>query len=111
MALKKEKRVKEIKKKPSSRKLKKGAQESKNVRITISIDPSLLAQITALAREKNILRNQFVVNIIEEFLRKQETHEELEKINAAYADEPDEEEKELLRRMRKSHRRLVEGQW
>ncbi|MEO7841809.1 MAG: hypothetical protein ABIU06_20900 [Anaerolineales bacterium] len=82
-----------------------------SIKTAISIDKSLFAQANALARKLKVSRSRLFVLALEDFIRQQENRELLEKINVVYADEPDEAEKELRRRSRKSHRRLVEGQW
>ena len=82
-----------------------------SIKTAISIDKSLFAQANALARKMKVSRSRLFVLALEDFIREQENREILEKINAVYADEPDEEEKNLRRKMRQSFRRLVEGQW
>ena len=82
-----------------------------SIKTAISIDKSLFAQANALARKLKMSRSRLFVTALKDFIRQQENRELLEQINAVYADEPDEAEKELRRRTRKSHRRLVEGQW
>ena len=82
-----------------------------SVKTAISIDKSLFKQANALAQKLKVSRSRLFVIALEDFIRQQESREMLEKINAVYADEPDEVEKELRRRTRKSHRRLIEGQW
>jgi len=81
------------------------------VKTAISIDKSLFKQADALAKKMDISRSRLFVIALEDYMRQLENQEILEKINAVYSGEPDEEEKELLRRIRKSHRRLIEGQW
>jgi len=82
-----------------------------SIKTAISIDKSLFSQANALARKMKISRSRLFVIALTDFIRQQENRELLEKINAVYADEPDEAEKELRRKMRQSFRRLVEGQW
>ena len=82
-----------------------------NIKTTISIDKSLFAQANTLARKMKVSRSRLFVLALEAFIREQENRELLEKINALYADEPDESEIILRRKMRQSYRRLVEGQW
>lgn len=81
------------------------------VKTAISIDKSLFRQANALATKMKVSRSRLFVIALEDYMRQLESREILEKINAVYSGEPDEEEKELKRRIRKSHRRLVEGQW
>ena len=82
-----------------------------SIKTAISIDKSLFAQANALARKLKITRSRLFVLALEDFIQEQQNRELLEKINAVYADEPDATEKNLRRKARKSHRRLVEGQW
>ena len=48
---------------------------------------------------------------LEEFIRRRENQQLLEKINAAWEVPLSEEEQVLLRKMSRSHRRIVEGEW
>lgn len=82
-----------------------------SVKTAISIDKSLFAQANALARKLKVSRSRLFVLALEDFIKEQENRDLLEKINAVYADEPDETEKIIRRKTRKSHRRLIEGQW
>ena len=82
-----------------------------NIKTSISIEKSLFTQANALARKMKVSRSRLFVLALEDFIREQENRDLLEKVNAVYADEPDESEKVLRRRMRQSYRRLVEGQW
>jgi len=82
-----------------------------SIKTAISIEKSLFAQANVLARKLKVSRSRLFVLALEDFIHEQENRELLDKINAVYADEPDESEKILRRKARKSHRRLVEGQW
>ena len=82
-----------------------------SIKTAISIDKSLFAQANALARKMKVTRSRLFVLALEDFIHEQENRELLEKINAVFVDEPNESEKTLRRKVRKSHRRLVEGQW
>jgi len=82
-----------------------------SIKTAISIDKSLFAQANALARKLKVSRSRLFVLALEDFIQEQENRDLLEKINAVYADEPDETEIILRRKARKSHRRLIEGQW
>ncbi len=82
-----------------------------NIKTAISIDKSLFTQANALARKMKVSRSRLFVIALEDYLRQQENLRLLEEVNVVYADEPSNEEKELLHKMRKSSRRLVEGQW
>jgi metal-responsive CopG/Arc/MetJ family transcriptional regulator len=82
-----------------------------SIKTAISINKSLFTQANTLARKMKVSRSRLFVLALEDFIREQENRELLAKINAVYENEPEEAEKTLLRRTRKSHRRLVEGQW
>lgn len=82
-----------------------------SMKIAISIDKALFAQANALARKLKVSRSRLFVIALEDFIREQENRELLEKINAVYENEADESEKTLRRKSRRSHRRLIEGQW
>ncbi|UNU22525.1 hypothetical protein D0A37_00180 [Microcoleus vaginatus HSN003] len=57
------------------------------------------------------LRQNMIKIALEEFIRRRENQQLLEKINAACEAPLSEEEQVLLRKMSRSHRRLVEGEW
>ena len=82
-----------------------------NIKTAISIRKSLFEQAETLAHKMKVSRSRLFVIALEDFIREQENRELLEKINAVYADKSDESEKTLRSKSRKSHRRLVEGQW
>jgi metal-responsive CopG/Arc/MetJ family transcriptional regulator len=82
-----------------------------HIKTAISLNKSLFAQANLLARKLKVSRSKLFVIALEDFIREAENREFLEKINAVYGEEPDEEEKRYRRAARKSFRRLVEGQW
>ncbi|WP_333228850.1 hypothetical protein [Microcoleus sp. Pol12B5] len=57
------------------------------------------------------LRQNMIKIALEEFIRSRENQQLLEKINAACKPPLSEEEQVLLRKINRSHRRLVEGEW
>ena len=82
-----------------------------NIKTAISIQESLFEKVEELARDLKVSRSRVFVLALEEFVRRQENQHLLARINAAYQDEPEADEKKRLRRTRKSHRRVVEGEW
>lgn len=82
-----------------------------NVKTAISIQQSLFEQVEALAREMHISRSRLFALAVEDFMHRHESQRLLERINAAYADTPAPDEQALLRRMRRQHRQMVEGEW
>jgi metal-responsive CopG/Arc/MetJ family transcriptional regulator len=81
-----------------------------NVKTAISIPRSLFEQAETLARRMKTSRSRLFVLALEEYIRRQQNRELLNKINTAYAEES-ESEKTTRRTMRRTHRRLVEGEW
>jgi antitoxin MazE6 len=81
-----------------------------NVKTAISLQKALFEQVEALAHEMNISRSHLFALALEDFIRRHQNRQLLDQINAAYDDAPDAGERELQRAMRRSHRRIVEGE-
>ncbi len=82
-----------------------------NIKTAISIQRALFQQAETLARRMKISRSRLFVLALEDYIHRQQNRELLMKINAAYSDEPDAAEKTLRRRLKRTHRRIVEGEW
>lgn len=82
-----------------------------NVKTAVSLQKSLFEQAEALADELHISRSRLFSLALEEFIHRSHNQQLLKKINAAYEDEADTKEQTLRQRMRRPHRRLVEGEW
>ena len=80
------------------------------VKTAISLPASLFEQAETLAGEMQISQSFLIEIALEEFIRR-ENQQLLEKINAACEAPLSEEEQVWLRKMSRSHRRLVEGEW
>ncbi|MGK7877882.1 MAG: hypothetical protein AB4426_32625 [Xenococcaceae cyanobacterium] len=79
---------------------------------SLPIQSALIDDTQALAKELNISWKQLITLALQDFIRRCRGRKHLvEKLNAAYADEPDDEETLLLQRMRSSHRHIIEGKW
>ena len=81
------------------------------VKTAISLPASLFEQAETLAGEMQISQSFLIEIALEEFIRRRENQQLLEKINAACEAPLSEKEQVLLRKMSRSHRRLVEGEW
>ena len=81
------------------------------VKTAISLPASLFEQAGILAGEMQISQSFLIEIALEEFIRRRENQQLLEKINAACEAPLSEEEQVLLRKMSRSHRRMVEGEW
>jgi metal-responsive CopG/Arc/MetJ family transcriptional regulator len=82
-----------------------------NVKTAISIQKSLFEQAEKMARRMNVSRSRLFALALEDYLRRAENRELLTKINAAFAEEPDQAERTLRRKARGTHRRIVRGEW
>lgn len=82
-----------------------------NVRTAISLQKSLFEEAEAIARELKVSRSRLMAIALEEFIRRHQNQQLLEKINAAYEDSPNEEEQVILGRMHRQHRQIAETEW
>ena len=78
------------------------------VKTAISLPASLFEQAETLAGEMQISQSFLLEIALEEFIRRRESQQLLEKINAAGEAPLSEDEQVLLRKMSRSHRSLVE---
>ncbi|MFW6164373.1 MAG: hypothetical protein ACODAJ_16510 [Planctomycetota bacterium] len=81
-----------------------------SVKTAVSLDKPLLEWADAEARKRKISRSRLVAMALEDYRRRQENRELLQRLNASYAEE-DSEEREVVRRMQYHLRDLVEGEW
>jgi len=78
----------------------------------LPIQESLVSKSQTLARELQISWGRLVTLALQDFIRRYRKRPDLvAEINAAYADDLDEDETRLLQTMRTSHRNLVDGEW
>ena len=82
-----------------------------SIKTAISIQKALFEQAEDLARKLKVSRSRLFALALEDYLRRQENQELLTQINAAYSSEPDSAEQTLRRKARRTHRRIVEGEW
>ena len=82
-----------------------------SIKTAISLHKSLFEQAENLARRMKVSRSRLFVLALEDYIHRQQNCELLTQINAAYANEPDPAEKTLRRKVRRTHRRIVEGEW
>jgi metal-responsive CopG/Arc/MetJ family transcriptional regulator len=82
-----------------------------NIKTAISLQKSLFEQAEALAREMKVSRSRLFVLALEDYVRRYQNQQLLERINQAYQDAPDTTEQKRLRSMRRQHRKVVEGEW
>jgi metal-responsive CopG/Arc/MetJ family transcriptional regulator len=81
------------------------------IKTAISIEKNLFDQAEEIARSMKVSRSKLFVIALQDFIEHHKNKELLERINAAYADEPDAMEQALLKKSRRRHRRLVGREW
>jgi len=82
-----------------------------NIKTAISLQKSLFEQVEILAREMKVSRSRLFVLALEDYIRRHQNQQLLERINKAYQEAPDATEQKRLRKMRRQHRKTVEDQW
>lgn len=78
------------------------------MRQTISLRQSVFNQIAEAAREERISPSRLMAQAIEDFLTRRQNRSDTQRLNEAYADTPDEEERELTQAAMRLHRRVLE---
>jgi metal-responsive CopG/Arc/MetJ family transcriptional regulator len=81
------------------------------IKTAISIEKNLFDQAEIIARTMKVSRSKLFVIALQDFIEHQKNKEMLAQINAAYNDEPDATEQALRKKVRRQHRRIVEGEW
>jgi metal-responsive CopG/Arc/MetJ family transcriptional regulator len=82
-----------------------------SVKTAISLKRQLFQQVDKIAREQKLPRSRVFVIALEAYVARYQNQILLDKLNTAYADEPDATEKKRAKASRKIHRRIVEGEW
>ena len=78
------------------------------VKTAISIPEDLFEGLEAASKELKISRSQVFALAVKDFLRERENRRMLEQLNRVYGEEPDEEEREYLRRMKALYSKTLE---
>ncbi len=82
-----------------------------NIKTAISLPRALFERVNELAQDLQVPRSRIFVLALEEFISRQENRGLLARINSAYPEMPEAGERKRLRQMRRSHRRIIEGEW
>ena len=81
------------------------------VKTAISIETSLFEEVKRLTQEMHLSRSQLVTRAIKDFVQQVRNRQLLEQINRVYSKGASREEEMQQNKMKKRHRRLVEGEW
>lgn len=82
-----------------------------NIKTAVSIQKPLFEQAEKIARKMKISRSRLFALALEDYIRREQNRELLTQLNVAYADEPDAKGKNLRRKTRATHRRIVRNEW
>ena len=80
------------------------------VKTAISLEESLFREAESLAENMQVSRSKLFATAVSEFISKYKNQQLLAEINAAYADAPDEQEKNNLESMRVKQRQLLQDE-
>ena len=78
------------------------------VKTAISMPERLFKELEAAAEEMQLSRSKVFALAVKDFLRGRENRRILEQLNRVYGEEPDEEEREYLRRMKALYSKTLE---
>ncbi|MDI6753371.1 MAG: hypothetical protein QME78_03140 [Thermodesulfobacteriota bacterium] len=81
------------------------------IKTAISIQKSLFEKAEDLAKKMKVPRSRIYALALQDYLHRRENKNLLAQINAAHADEPEASEKNFRQKSKRTHRRLVEGEW
>jgi metal-responsive CopG/Arc/MetJ family transcriptional regulator len=82
-----------------------------SVKTAISLKRQLFQQVDKIARDQKLPRSRVFVMALEAYVARYQNQILLDGLNAAYADQPDASEKKRVKALKKTHRRIVEGEW
>ena len=78
------------------------------VKTAISIPEDLFEGLEIASKELKISRSQVFALAVKDFLRERENRRMLDQLNRVYGEEPDDEEREYLRRMKALYSKTLE---
>ena len=78
------------------------------VKTAISLDEKLFDKVNKLANELHVSRSRLFTLAMKDYLKKQENQTLLAKLNDAYADHPDKEERKISSSMKSKHGKIME---
>ncbi len=82
-----------------------------NIKTAISVEPDLFAEVEELAGAMEISRSRFFAIAAAKLVKDIRRSRVTQQLNETYSDKAAEEDQEILRQMRPTHRRLAEAEW
>lgn len=71
-----------------------------SMKTAISVDDSLMEQADAAARELGLSRSALIAEALREYMRRRRQAQVSEQLNRAYADQPDTNDRRLVRKLK-----------
>ena len=81
----------------------------RTVKTAISIEQPVFEEMDAIAKDLKVSRSRLFSVAAREFIQRRRKAEILDRINAAYEDQPESEP--IVSRMSSKHRRIIKDQW
>ncbi len=81
------------------------------IKTAISIDEHVFRQAEEVACLLKVSRSRAFALAMEDFARRQKSEQITRQLNETYANEAENEDREIVRQMRPTHRRLAEAEW
>lgn len=82
-----------------------------NIKTAVSIHENLFRQAESMAREMRLSRSGLISKALEEYIKRHQNRQLLDRLNEAYSGQPGGSERQYLRKMGRRHRKLIEDQW
>jgi len=82
-----------------------------SVKTAISLQRQLFQQVDKIAREQKLPRSRVFVLALEAYVDRYQNQVLLNKLNGAYAEKPEVVDQKRIKAGRRTHRRIVEGEW
>ncbi|MCP5110326.1 MAG: ribbon-helix-helix protein, CopG family [bacterium] len=84
---------------------------ARTVKASVSLDRRLFERVEALAETLHISRSRMMAQALEEFLRRYENRQMLDRLNAVYAEPEDDIERRMREGMGRLQHDVVKGEW
>ncbi|HHE37997.1 MAG TPA: hypothetical protein ENL20_05430 [Candidatus Cloacimonetes bacterium] len=81
------------------------------IKTAVSIQEPLFTQIENLVKEQKTTRSALFSKALKEFLQRYQNKKMLVKLNTVYKDKPSNEESEILNKMKRKQRHVVNEKW
>lgn len=77
------------------------------IKTAISLEKNIFEQVNKLARDMRVSRSRLFTLAVKDYLKKQESQSLLARLNEAYDDYPNDEERKISKSMRSKQRKIT----